>query len=124
MIITAGRHGEQICWSELWTTPSGRGRFTVDYAAGGLILVQGAMRSRTPVPWDAVEQIPDLLRGQGWVVIGSVYSTASRPGSLDEHLKRSVKTATAGWVAVVLERAGGVMVDRARPGRIKLQPGW
>jgi hypothetical protein len=41
-----------------------------------------------------------------------------------KHLKRSVKTATAGWVAVVPERAGVVMVDRARPGRIKLQPGW
>jgi hypothetical protein len=109
---------------QVLATPSGRGRFTVDYTAGGLILVQGATRSRTLVPWEAVEEIRDLLRGRGWVVIGSVYSTASKQGSLDEHLKRSVKTTTAGWVAVVLERAGVVMVDRARPGRIKLQPGW
>ena len=73
---------------------------------------------------EMVQRLRAKPRGRGWVVIGSVYSTASKQGSLDEQLKGSVKTATAGWVAVVLEQAGVVMVDRARPGRIRLQPGW
>ena len=29
----------------------------------------------------ALEEIPDFLRGQDWVLIGRVYSTGSRPGS-------------------------------------------
>jgi hypothetical protein len=37
-----------------------------------------------------------LLRGRGWVLIGSVYSTGSVPGSLDGHLKKFFKRATAG----------------------------
>jgi hypothetical protein len=68
--------------------------------------------------------LPDYLRGRGWVVIGSVYSTDSQPGSLDEYLKRFLKTATAGWVAVVLEKAGVLEIDRSRPARVKLSVGW
>lgn len=51
-------------------------------------------------------------------------SPDSQHGSLDRHLKQFPKTATAGWVAVVLERAGVAMLDRSRPMRIKLCPGW
>ena len=31
---------------------------------------------------------------------------------------------TAGWVAVVLEAAAVITVDRSRPARIKLRSGW
>jgi hypothetical protein len=57
-------------------------------------------------------------------LIGSVYLIDSQQGSLDEHLKRFLKRATAGWIAVVLERAAAITVDRSRPARIKLRPGW
>jgi hypothetical protein len=67
---------------------------------------------------------PDLLRARDWVLIGSVYSTDSRQGSLDEHLKRYLKRATAGWVAVVLETAAVITIDRSRPAQVKLRPGW
>jgi hypothetical protein len=77
-----------------------------------------------PLPWQALEQVPDFLRGRGWVLIGSLYSTDGTPGSLDAHLKAFTKTATAGWIAVVLERAAVITVDRTRPARIKLRPGW
>jgi len=63
------------------------------------------------------------LRGRGWVLIGSAYSTDSTTESLDAHLKTFRKRATAGWVAVVLETAGVITVDRERPARIKLRPG-
>jgi hypothetical protein len=106
-------------------TPSGRGQFTVArYTTDGLVLLLGEKEAWTPLPWQALEEVPDVLRGRGWVLIGSIYSTDSPPGSLDEHLKRFLKRATAGWVAVVLERAAVTTIDRARPARIKLRPGW
>jgi hypothetical protein len=110
---------------EVLATPSGRGHFTVArYTASALVLLLGQTEARTPLPWRALEEIPDLLRGRDWVRIGSVYSTGSHPGSLDEHLKRYTKTATAGWVAVVLEKAAVITIDRSRPARIGLRPGW
>lgn len=38
-----------------------------------------------------MEGIPDFLRGRGWVAIGSLYSTDSRPGSMDEYMKSYLK---------------------------------
>ncbi len=106
-------------------TPSGRGRFTVArYTTEGLVLLLGVNQAWTPLPWQAVEQVPDLLRGRGWVPIGSIYSTHGTPGSLDAHLKTFTSRATAGWVAAVLEKAGVITMDRTRPARIKLLPGW
>jgi hypothetical protein len=57
-------------------------------------------------------------------LIGSVYSMDSPQGSLDQRLKGFLKRATAGWVAVVLERAAVITIDRSRPARVKLRPGW
>jgi hypothetical protein len=110
---------------ELLATPTGRGRFKVArYTSEGLVLLLGAKEAWTPLPWQAVEGVPDFLRGRGWVAVGSLYSTDSQPGSLDEYLKSFLKRATAGWVAVVLERAGVLVLDRSRPARVKLRPGW
>jgi hypothetical protein len=106
-------------------TPSGHGEFTVArYTGAGLVLLLGEKEAWTPLPWQALEQVPDLLRGRGWILIGSSYSTDSARGSLDEHLKKFLKRATAGWVAVVLEKAGVITVDRMRPARIRLHPEW
>jgi hypothetical protein len=58
------------------------------------------------------------------VRIGSVYSTDSVAGTLDAHLKQYLARATAGWVAVVLERAGVVEMDRTAPAKVKLAPNW
>jgi hypothetical protein len=110
---------------EALTTPSGRGHFCVArYTADALVLLLGENEAWTPLPWSALEGIPDFLRGRDWVRIGSAYSTGTYPGSLDEHLKRYTKTATAGWVAVVLEKAAVITIDRSRPARIRLRPGW
>jgi hypothetical protein len=110
---------------DLLATPSGRGQFTIaEYTARGIVLLLGEKQHRTPLPWQALEQVPDFLRGRGWVLIGSLYSTDGTPGSLDAHLKAFTKTATAGWIAVVLEKAAVITVDRTRPAHIKLRPGW
>lgn len=88
------------------------------------MLLLGATEARTPLPWQAMEGVPDFLRGRSWVAISSLYSTDSQPGSLDEYMKSYLKRATAGWVAVVLERAGVLMINRSRPTRVKLRSGW
>jgi hypothetical protein len=116
---------ESISPGELLPTPTGRGRFKVErYTPEGLVLLLGRKEAWTPLPWRAMEGVPDLLRGRNWVAIGSLYSTDSQPGSLDEYLKSFLKRATAGWVAVVLERAGVLTIDRSRPARVKLSAGW
>jgi hypothetical protein len=72
----------------LLATPAGRGAFTVDrYTTDGLVLLLGKKEAWTPLPWRAMEGIPHFLRARGWVAIGSLYSTDSQPGSLDEYLK-------------------------------------
>jgi hypothetical protein len=88
------------------------------------VLLLGAKEARTPLPWQAMEGVPDLLRGRGWVAIASLYSTNSQPGRIDEYLKSFLKRATAGLVAVVLERAGVLVINRSRPARVMLHSGW
>ena len=56
--------------------------------------------------------------------VGSTFSVDAEPGTLDEHLKGYLNRATGGWVAVVLERAGVVEIDRATPTRVRLRHGW
>lgn len=55
--------------------------------------------------------------------IGSTYDTSADPATLDGYLKGCLKRATAGWVAVVLEGAGIVDLDRSRPARVRLLRG-
>ena len=93
------------------------------YTSDGLVLLLGEKEAWTPLPWRALEELPDYLRGRGWILIGA-YSTDSKVGSLDEYLKRFLKRATAGWVAVVLEKAALLEIDRSRPARVKLHAGW
>jgi hypothetical protein len=110
---------------ELLVTPTGRGQFKVaQYTTQGLVLLLGAKEAWTPLPWQAMEGVPDFLRGRAGVAIGSLYSTDSKPGSMDEYMKTYLKRATAGWVAVVLERAGILEIDRSRPARVRLRSGW
>ena len=110
---------------DVLATPSDRGQFTIArYTTDSLALLLGEKEAWTPLPWRALEEIPDFLRGRDGVLIGSLYSTDSYQGSLDEHLKSYLKRATAGWVAVVLEKATVITIDRSRPARIRLCPGW
>jgi hypothetical protein len=94
------------------------------YTTDGLVLLLGEREAWTPLPWRALEEIPGFLRGRGWVQIGSAYSSESNEGTLDAHLKFFLKRATAGWVAVVLENAGVIRIDRSRPARVQLCRGW
>lgn len=78
-----------VCPGDVLGTPSARGRFSVArFTSDGLVLLLGEKEAWTPLPWRALEGVPDFLRGRGWVLIGSVYSIDSQAGSLDEYLKR------------------------------------
>jgi hypothetical protein len=81
------------------------------------VLLLGTKEAWTPLSWQVMEGIPDFLRGRGWVAVGSLHSTESQLCSLDEYMKSFLKRATAGWVAVVLEKAGVLTMDRSRPAR-------
>ncbi|MDT0213933.1 hypothetical protein Q9R29_08535 [Rothia sp. ARF10] len=106
-------------------TPTRRGQFSVaEYTAEAAVLLLGTKQTRTPLPWAAFEEAPGFLRGRGWVRIGGGYETVGDPETLDGFLKGYFLRATAGWVAVVLERAGVVEVDRASPARVRLRPEW
>jgi hypothetical protein len=66
--------------------------------------------------------------GRGWFTVARYIADGfvlllGVPGSLDAHLKKFLKRATASWVAVMLEVAEAVTVDRVRPACIKLRPG-
>jgi hypothetical protein len=105
-------------------TLSGRGRPTIAYhTPGGLALIgkrkMVGKRKTVLIPWPTFEQAPEFLHGRGWVLIGNLPSTAgAREGA--KHRKASLSPSIARWLAVVLEKAGVVAIDRGRPVRIKL----
>lgn len=121
----AGAIRAAVSPGEPLATPSGRGRFTVArYTTDGLVLLLGQKEAWTPLPWRALEEVPEFLRGRGRVLISSVHLVDAKVGSLTEHLKRFLKRATAGWVAALLEEAGVLSIDRSPPLRVKLRAGW
>jgi hypothetical protein len=85
----------------------------------GLVLLVGAKEAWTPISWRCLEGVPGYLRGRAWVRIGSEFDDGVE-GTLDAYLKGFIARATAPWVAVVLETAGVVLVDRDRPARVRL----
>jgi hypothetical protein len=101
-------------------TPTGTANFVVDQlGAEGLSLLFGPMRTRTLLTWRCLEGIAGYLSGPGWVPIGANRDVNSDYG-LDGYLKGCIKRQTANYVAVVLERAGVLELDRERPAKVRL----
>lgn len=90
----------------------------------GLVLLLGKGRHWTQIPWEALEGIPDLLRGRGWVRTTGEFAPSAGTTSVSGYLKQFVYRETANWVVVVLEAAGVLDVDRGRPVRARLKPGY
>lgn len=95
-----------------------------DVNVDGIVLLLGKGQWRTLVPWEALEGIPDLLRGRGWVRTTGTFAASDDATSLSGYVKQFVYRETANWVAVVLESAGVVQLDRTRPVRARLAPGF
>lgn len=109
---------------DILPTPTDTATFEVDQLdAQGMSLLFGPRRTRTLLTWRCLEGIPDYLRGQGWVHVGANRDVNSNYG-LDGYLKRWIKRQTANYVAVVLERAGVLDLDRERPAQVRLTDRW
>jgi hypothetical protein len=87
----------------------------------GIVLLLGRGRWPARLTWECIEGIAPYLAGRGWAPIGTTFETEGQAGTLDAYLKGCTKTATAGWVAAVLERAGVVEIDRSRPASVRLR---
>lgn len=88
----------------------------------GIVLLLGSGHA-TPISWQCLERIAGFLRGAGWVMVGQLHSSEIRPDTLDGYLKRHLKRAAAGYVAVMLTQA--MVVDLGRfPLRVRLREGF
>lgn len=104
------------------STPTGRGEFSIARIdTDGIVLLLGAKQAWTPLSWACIEGVGPFLSTGAWTPIGGKYETTAEPGTLDGYLKGCLKRATAGWVAVVLEQAGVVEIDRRPPARVRLR---
>ena len=86
----------------------------------GMVLLLGQKRAWTPLSWECMEGVPEFLRNRGWVRVGANRDVRGNPGTLDGYLKNCLKRQTADYVAVVLERAGVVELDRGTPAHVRL----
>lgn len=101
------REGEELL------TPGQGKPFQVHRMDGrGLVLLLGKGRWETRIPWDALEGVPDLLRGRGWIRTSGSFAPESDTTTLSGYLKQFVYRETANWVAVVLDKAGVIELDR------------
>ena len=89
--------------------------------SNGIVLLLGKQRNYTPIGWECLEGIvPFLSRRSGWTAAGGTFVVAGEPGTLDEYLKDCISRQTSRWIAVVLEQAGVVQVDKGPPLRVQL----
>lgn len=97
-------------------TPGRSAPFTLERIdQDGIVLLLGRGQHRTRIPWGALETVPDLFRNRGWLPTSGSYAPNPDTTTLDGHLKQYVYRETSNWVAVVLEKAGVLELDRSRP---------
>ena len=109
---------------ELQTPGQGKPFWVHRIDGRGLVLLLGKGRWETRIPWEALEGIPDLLRGRGWVRTTGSFAPESDPRSLSGYLKQFVHRETANWVAVVLDKSDVIELDRSRPLSARLRSGF
>jgi hypothetical protein len=106
-------------------TPTGTATFVVhELRDDELVLLLGEKQAWTPLSWECLEHIVEFLRGRDWVPIGANRLLPGDRATLDGYMKGCLKRQTANYVAVVLERAGLVELDRERPARVRLRRAW
>ena len=101
-------------------TPSDSEPFLVEKIdEKGMVLLL-AEKHRTRIPWEALEGVLDLTRRRTSIRIGGGYTVDGDPNTLDGYLKGFVNRAVSGWVAVVMEKAGLIRINRDRPATVRL----
>lgn len=114
-IRKAVREGDEL------GTPSQAKPFRVGkISSDGIVLELGRERTPTLFQWRYLEGVSAFLDQYGKVRInGSGKSQRVVSGTLDGFLKQHVNRLTAGWVAVLLEKAGVVEIERTRPAYVR-----
>ena len=102
-------------------TPTGRGVFAIGEITNTHVTVLlGEQRTPTLVPWVVLDDALRQMSGRGWLLIGAIHTSDSPQGSFEELLKPALRRSTANYIAVLLERAGLLEIDRARPARVRV----
>jgi hypothetical protein len=92
-----------------------------DVSGRGVVLLLGEQRNAQMFSWECLEGTVAFLHGRGWVKVGANRDPRGNAGTFDGYLKEWVTRQTANYVAVLLERAGIVELDRALPARLRLR---
>lgn len=85
----------------------------------GVVLVLGKGRWPVRLTWDCLEGVLPFLYDRGWIRIGAAFSSPANHETLDGYLKHCTRTATAGWVAALLDHVAFVELDSRRPARVR-----
>lgn len=101
-------------------TPSDNKPFLVQTLDNDGVVLLLAEQHPIRIGWPIWEGALDLIRRRGPLRIGGGFSVEGETGTLDGYLKQFVSRLIAGWVAVVLEQAGLVRINRDRPATIRL----
>jgi hypothetical protein len=103
-------------------TPTGESTFRVaDIDRTGIVLLFGPKKTPTSFSWAVLEGVPAFLQDREWVRIGANRDVLGNQGTLDGYLKAHIRRQTANYLAVVLEEAGLVELDRERPAKVRLR---
>ena len=113
-----------VCEGDELATPSDSRPFWVGPISNqGIELQLGAKRTPSFFAWPCLEGIVPYLRSRGPCRINGLGKDREIvPGTLDGYLKGHIDKLTAGWVAVLLEKAGIIVIDRTRPATVRLAP--
>ena len=101
-------------------TPSENEPFLVEGIDEQGIVLLLAEKHRTRIPWEALEGALDLTHRHTSLRVGGGYTVDGEPNTLDGYLKAFVNRAVSGWVAVVMEKAGLIRINRDRPATVRL----
>jgi len=107
---------------DILVTPIQGKKFKVEsISPSGITLILGK-KSRTPIPAQCLNGIPNFLKGKDWVKIGAIHDYISTPGTLEDYINNSKpqRRSTGNYVASILEYAGIVEIDRELPSKVRL----
>jgi hypothetical protein len=85
----------------------------------GVVLLLGERRTRTLIPWAALQDLMVWLASQDWVEVGGRFEVEPEGETVDALLRHEIPRTVASYVAALLVRADLAEADHGRPLRIR-----
>jgi hypothetical protein len=104
---------------ELRTLSKGSKCVVAELEDDALILLLGATKNRTRIPWTDLDDAVNWLRGRGWERVAYGRTTKPDPETLDGVLQRHTHRATSIYVAAIFVHAGLAQSEGGSPLRIR-----